>query len=316
MAKDLQDRPLGVLPSNRIENPNAKINEITSMSSLTLDESFIPHSLVYQEEEQEPKTITEVENLEPNPHQPLIPSPSRLQKDKFQSLENPTGHAGYFIYSIDIIDSFSNKVPIQNDKNSGSPTPSPDPVVESLSPSLTLFGDIDLLLEETDAFLALDSIPPYINDGIYDSKGDILFLEGLLNDEILRDLPPLELNNDPEGDILFLKKLLKDKPLKVKESEIYPPLGESSNTFLIRDEEIKVDPFKEIDNPVPNLKVSKTPLDSLDSILESYDTSYTNLSELDSEYTLNYDNLIFNIQNEHCDEPKTETIMDDVHNIV
>ncbi|GKF84201.1 hypothetical protein Tco_0249099, partial [Tanacetum coccineum] len=110
------------------------------------------------------------------------------------------------------VDSLSNKVPIQNNKNSGSPTLSPDHVVESFSPSLTPFTDIDLLLEETDAFLALDSIPPYINDGIYDSGGDILFLEGLLNDEILSDLPPLELNNDPEGDILFLENLLKDEP--------------------------------------------------------------------------------------------------------
>ncbi|GJV86108.1 hypothetical protein Tco_1526006 [Tanacetum coccineum] len=42
-----------------------------------------------------------------------------------------------------------------------SPTPSPDLVVESLSPSLTPCGDSDLLLEETEAFLSLDdSIPP------------------------------------------------------------------------------------------------------------------------------------------------------------
>ncbi|GJW74027.1 hypothetical protein Tco_0133397 [Tanacetum coccineum] len=82
------------------------------------------------------------------------------------------------------------------------------------------------------------------------------------------------------------------------------------------DEEIKVGPFKEIDDPILNPKVSKTPLDSLDTILDSYDTSYTNPSELDYEYTLNYDNPIFNIQNGHCDEPETETIMDEVHSTV
>ncbi|GJW21785.1 hypothetical protein Tco_0032407 [Tanacetum coccineum] len=91
--------------------------------------------------------------------------------------------------------------------------------------ALTPFGDINLLLEETDAFLALDSIPPYIDDGIYDLGGDIIFLEGLLNDEVPRDLPPLELNNDPEGDILLLENLLKDEPLEVEESEIYPLIG-------------------------------------------------------------------------------------------
>ncbi|GJX36227.1 putative reverse transcriptase domain-containing protein [Tanacetum coccineum] len=79
----------------------------------------------------------------------------------------------------------------------GSPTPSSDPVGTSLSPSLTPFGDSDFLLEEIDAFLALDdSIPPEINNEIYDSKGDILFLEKLLNDDLTKDLPPKELKND------------------------------------------------------------------------------------------------------------------------
>ncbi|GKF80406.1 hypothetical protein Tco_0239008, partial [Tanacetum coccineum] len=130
-----------------------------------------------------------------------------------QSVQHPPGpcHPNTFHYS------YSNEsdedeplkvLQVQKSINplSGSPTPSPDPVVESLSPSLTPCGDSDLLLEETDAFLSLDdSIPPCIDNDIYDSERDILFLEGLLNDEIPSDLPPLELNNDPEGDILFLK---------------------------------------------------------------------------------------------------------------
>ncbi|GJW13992.1 reverse transcriptase domain-containing protein [Tanacetum coccineum] len=82
-------------------------------------------------------------------------------------------------------------------KHGDDPTPSSDPVVASLSPSLTPFGDSDFLLEETDAFLALDdSIPPEIDNGIYDSEGDILFLEKLLNDDPTKDLPPKELKND------------------------------------------------------------------------------------------------------------------------
>ncbi|GJY86369.1 reverse transcriptase domain-containing protein, partial [Tanacetum coccineum] len=63
--------------------------------------------------------------------------------------------------------------------------------LESLSPSFTPFRDNDFLLEETDAFLSLDdSIPPGIDNGIYDSEGDILFLEELLNDDPTFDLPP------------------------------------------------------------------------------------------------------------------------------
>ncbi|GJV33530.1 reverse transcriptase domain-containing protein [Tanacetum coccineum] len=116
---------------------------------------------------------------------------------------------------------------------SGSPTPSFDSIIESLSPSLTPCGDSDLLLEETDEFISLDnSIPPSIDNGIYDSEGDILFLEGLLNDEIPRDLPPFELNNDLEGDILFLEKLLEDDPLEAKNSKIDSFIRELTDTFF------------------------------------------------------------------------------------
>ncbi|GJV81200.1 reverse transcriptase domain-containing protein [Tanacetum coccineum] len=74
---------------------------------------------------------------------------------------------------------------------SSSPTPSSDPVVESLSHSLTPFRDSDFLLEETDTFLSLDdSIPPGIDNGIYDSEGDIILLEELLNDDPTPNLPP------------------------------------------------------------------------------------------------------------------------------
>ncbi|GKC89079.1 hypothetical protein Tco_1149728, partial [Tanacetum coccineum] len=194
------------------------------------------------------------------------------------------------------------------------------------------------LLEETDAFLSLDdSIPPGIDNGIYDSDGEILFLEELLNDKILSDLPPKELKDDEpsttkslikkpleidnetydyEGDILFLENLLKDEPSEADKSEIYTLKGEPPDTFLMEDEEIKLNPLKDNDDPVPIPRVSVTPLDSLDSFFDSYNLSYTNPSELDSEYTLNYDNQIFNIQNEHCDEPKTETKMDEVHSTV
>ncbi|GJT23223.1 reverse transcriptase domain-containing protein [Tanacetum coccineum] len=82
---------------------------------------------------------------------------------------------------------------------SGSPCPSSNPVVESPSPSLTPFRDSDFLLEETDAFLSLDDLIPLgIDNGIYDSEGDILFLEELLNDDptlnLLHPLPVFEIN--------------------------------------------------------------------------------------------------------------------------
>nr|GEV45308.1 reverse transcriptase domain-containing protein [Tanacetum cinerariifolium] len=92
---------------------------------------------------------------------------------------------------------------------SDSPTPS-DLVVASFSSSLTPFRDSDFLLEETNAFLALDdSIPPKIDNGVYDSKGDILFLEKLLNDDPIKDLPLKELKND---ETKMTKSLIKEPP--------------------------------------------------------------------------------------------------------
>nr|GEV64561.1 reverse transcriptase domain-containing protein [Tanacetum cinerariifolium] len=103
------------------------------------------------------------ENPKLNPHQLLIPYPSRLQKDKFQALENPTGRAYHFIYRIDIVDSLCDKFPIENNSLSGNPTPSFDIVVVSLSLSLTSCGDSDFLLEETDTLPSHSnlSLPSY-----------------------------------------------------------------------------------------------------------------------------------------------------------
>ncbi|GJU20834.1 reverse transcriptase domain-containing protein [Tanacetum coccineum] len=170
-------------------------------------------------------------------------------------------------------------------KHGNDPTPSSNPIVSSHSLSLTLFEDSDFLLEETDAFLALDSIPPYIYNGIYDCEGDIIFLENLLKDELL----------------------------EATKSEINPLIGELSDTFLMGDEGIKFNPLKDIDDAVLIPRVSETPLDSLDSISDTFDTAITNpLFEFDSEFTLNSNNPIFDIQNKDSDVSETETIIDEV----
>ncbi|GJW40942.1 reverse transcriptase domain-containing protein, partial [Tanacetum coccineum] len=73
---------------------------------------------------------------------------------------------------------------------SGNPTPYYDPIVSTSSLTLTLFGDSDFLLEEVDAFLALEDDPtsPKVDNSYYDPEGDILLLESFLNDD--PSLPP------------------------------------------------------------------------------------------------------------------------------
>ncbi|GKC07921.1 hypothetical protein Tco_0999531 [Tanacetum coccineum] len=62
LEEAFQERPLSVLPSDTKTYPREERKAATNMSGLTLDGSFIPHSnfLVYQDEELEPETITEV----------------------------------------------------------------------------------------------------------------------------------------------------------------------------------------------------------------------------------------------------------------
>ncbi|GJX74474.1 reverse transcriptase domain-containing protein [Tanacetum coccineum] len=171
-------------------------------------------------------------------------------------------------------------------------------------------------VEETDTLLPHhDSTSPEVDDDKFDPEGDILFLEGLLNDEILSDLPPLELNNDPEGDILFLENLLKDEHLEANKSEINPLIREPPNTFLIGDEEIKLNSHEDIDDLVPIPRVSEKPLESLDCISKTFDMTITDpLFDFDSEFTLDSNNPIFGIHNEESDESKTKTIIDEVQN--
>nr|GEV14212.1 reverse transcriptase domain-containing protein [Tanacetum cinerariifolium] len=65
---------------------------------------------------------------------------------------------------------------------SSNPTPYTEPIVSDCSPTLTPFGDSDFLLEDTDAFLAIDDEPisSKIEGSHYDSEGDILLLEEFL----------------------------------------------------------------------------------------------------------------------------------------
>nr|GEX78622.1 reverse transcriptase domain-containing protein [Tanacetum cinerariifolium] len=61
---------------------------------------------------------------------------------------------------------------------SGNPTPYYDLIVSTTSLTLTLFGNNDFLLEEVDAFLALEDnhTLPEVNQSYLDSEGDILLL--------------------------------------------------------------------------------------------------------------------------------------------
>nr|GEY09627.1 reverse transcriptase domain-containing protein [Tanacetum cinerariifolium] len=73
---------------------------------------------------------------------------------------------------------------------SGNPTPYYDPIVSTTSQTLTPLGNSDFLLEEVDAFLALEDDPtsPEVDQSYFESEGDILLLEAFQNND--PSLPP------------------------------------------------------------------------------------------------------------------------------
>ncbi|GKC10096.1 reverse transcriptase domain-containing protein [Tanacetum coccineum] len=125
---------------------------------------------------------------------------------------------------------------------SGNPTPYYDPIVSTSSLTLTPFGDSDfLLLEEADAFLALEDDPtsPEVDDSYYDSEGDILLLEAILNSDPSPP-PPNQGNYLPE-----IRKELKvceakssiDEPPEVELKDLPPHL---EYAFLEGDDKLPI----------------------------------------------------------------------------
>ncbi|GKC24541.1 reverse transcriptase domain-containing protein [Tanacetum coccineum] len=92
---------------------------------------------------------------------------------------------------------------------SGNPTLSLDLIISTSFPSLTLFEGGDFILEEIEACLTNDSIPPRIDDADFNPEGDLLLLEKLLNDDPSSPLPMKELHFE---EIKTIKSSIDDPP--------------------------------------------------------------------------------------------------------
>ncbi|GJZ27639.1 reverse transcriptase domain-containing protein [Tanacetum coccineum] len=91
---------------------------------------------------------------------------------------------------------------------SGNPTHL-NPVIASSSPSFTPFEGGDFILEEIEACLTSDSIPPGIDDADFDLEGDIRLLGNLLNDDPSSPPPLKELNFE---ELKTIKSSIDDPP--------------------------------------------------------------------------------------------------------
>ncbi|GKE27267.1 reverse transcriptase domain-containing protein, partial [Tanacetum coccineum] len=79
-----------------------------------------------------------------------------------------------------------------NISKSGNPTPTLEPILSTSPTSLTPFEGGDFILEEIEACLTSESIPPGIDDADFDPKEDLLTLKRLLNFDPSSTLPSEE----------------------------------------------------------------------------------------------------------------------------
>ncbi|GKE72345.1 hypothetical protein Tco_1534386 [Tanacetum coccineum] len=117
------------------------------------------------------------------------------------------------VYQVNIIDvackEYAQEVlGFLDSSTSGNPTPS-DPIIASSSPLFTPFEGGYFILEEIEACLSSDSIPPRIDDADFDLEGDIRLLKKLLNDDPSPPLPPKEINFE---ELKTIKSSIDDPP--------------------------------------------------------------------------------------------------------
>nr|GEW58154.1 reverse transcriptase domain-containing protein [Tanacetum cinerariifolium] len=114
-------------------------------------------------------------------------------------------------YVLEVL-GFSNK------SKSGSPTPTLDPIISFSSPSFTPFEGSDFILEEIKTFLQTPYELSNLDDDYYDTKGDILYLEKLLNEDPSYNLPPVKTEDLKQVDATMANPSTEEPPkLELKE---------------------------------------------------------------------------------------------------
>nr|GEW68552.1 reverse transcriptase domain-containing protein [Tanacetum cinerariifolium] len=80
-----------------------------------------------------------------------------------------------------------------------------DPIVASSFPSFTPFEGGDFILEEIETFLHTPNELSNLDDDYYDTEGDIIYLEKLLNEDPYLNLPPMKNEDFKQADVTVTK---------------------------------------------------------------------------------------------------------------
>ncbi|GJX32690.1 reverse transcriptase domain-containing protein [Tanacetum coccineum] len=160
----------------------------------------------------------------PNP-KPSIPYPSRLNDQKlrekannqmlkflqiFQKLHFDISFMDALLHMPKLASTFKSLLICQkvlgfwDNSSSGNPTPS-DPTIASSSPSFTPFEGGDFILEEIETFYITPEAISNLDYDYYDTEGDILYLEKLLNEDPSPTLPPMKNDDLKQVDVTMTK---------------------------------------------------------------------------------------------------------------
>ncbi|GKB30028.1 reverse transcriptase domain-containing protein [Tanacetum coccineum] len=199
----------GSLPSNIVANPRGEVKAITTRSGVAYDGPTIPptsYPLSKEVERETEVTKDKVQNTsleidyDVDPRVPLILGRPFLR----------TARALIDVYGEELTlrvddEAITFKVGqtsrySRNSSSSVNPTPS-DLIIASSSPSFTPFEGGDFILEEIETFKHTPNELSNFYDNYYDTEGDILYLEKLLNEDPSPTLPPMKNDDLSKGTV-------------------------------------------------------------------------------------------------------------------
>ncbi|GKC93338.1 reverse transcriptase domain-containing protein [Tanacetum coccineum] len=131
-----------------------------------------------------------------------------------------------------------------------------NPTLSTSSPFLTPFEEGDFILEEIEACLTNDSIPPGIDDDDFDPERDLLLLEKLLNDDPSSPLPSKELHVE---ELKIIKSSIDDPP----ELELNDLPSHLKYAFLKGTDKLPIIIVKDLKED-EKVRLLKIPIDSKD----------------------------------------------------
>ncbi|GJW43844.1 reverse transcriptase domain-containing protein, partial [Tanacetum coccineum] len=124
---------------------------------------------------------------------------------------------------------------------SGNPTPS-NLIIAYSSPSFTPFEGGDFILEEIETFLRTPKELSNLDDDYYDTEGDILYLEKLLNEDPSSNLPTMKNDDLKQVDVTMTKPSIEEPP----ELELKDLPSHLEYAFLERTDKLPVIISKEL----------------------------------------------------------------------